>query len=175
MIAGVAPIDAEGLDFLAGMGEEIVSECSTAMGGEAPLRRYLDAIAPHRREVTPGSLAAAIGSLLPESDRAVLADEFGEDIAASFHEALRSGVDGILDDDLAFVKPWGFTLDEISVPALVWQGSEDLMVPFAHGEWLSAHLPTVLAHLEHGEGHLSIALGAINEMFDELVSAGVSG
>ena len=32
-----------------------------------------------------------------------------------------------------------------------------------------------LAHLEHGEGHLSIALGAINEMFDELVSAGVSG
>jgi hypothetical protein len=30
----------------------------------------------------------------------------------------------------------------------------------------------VSAHLEQGEGHLSIGLGAIDRMFDELVEAG---
>jgi hypothetical protein len=52
----------------------------------------------------------------------------------------------------------------------VWQGSEDLMVPFAHGRWLAGHIPGVTAHLEAGEGHLSIGVGAIGPMLDELVS-----
>ena len=54
-------------------------------------------------------------------------------MAASFREAVRTGVDGWLDDDLAFAKPWGFSLAEISAPTMIWQGSADLMVPFAHG------------------------------------------
>jgi pimeloyl-ACP methyl ester carboxylesterase len=74
--------------------------------------------------------------------------------------------------DLAFIKPWGFGLDEIAVPVTLWQGSVDLMVPFAHGQWLSSRLPGVSAHLEHGEGHLSVGLGALNRMLDELVTAG---
>jgi pimeloyl-ACP methyl ester carboxylesterase len=56
------------------------------------------------------------------------------------------------------------------VPTYVWQGSEDLMVPFAHGEWLAAHVPGVVAHLEPGEGHLSIGVGATDRMFDELTA-----
>jgi hypothetical protein len=46
------------------------------------------------------------------------------------------------------------------------------MVPFAHGEWLASHVPGVSAHLEQGEGHLSIGLGAIDRMLDELIEAG---
>jgi hypothetical protein len=101
-----------------------------------------------------------------------LTDEFGEDVAGQFHEALRTGVDGWLDDDLAVTKPWGFGLDEISIPIIVWQGSADLMVPFAHGQWLSSRLRGVSAHLEQGEGHLSVGLGALDQMLDELVKAG---
>jgi pimeloyl-ACP methyl ester carboxylesterase len=81
-------------------------------------------------------------------------------------------VDGWLDDDLAFVKGWGFELGEIAVPTVIWQGSQDLMVPFGHGQWLSAQLPNASAHLVAGEGHLSVGLGAIGEMLDELVTAG---
>jgi pimeloyl-ACP methyl ester carboxylesterase len=81
-------------------------------------------------------------------------------------------VDGWLDDDLAFTKPWGFGLDEIAVPVMIWQGAEDLMVPFAHGEWLSANVPGATPHLELGEGHLSIAIGAIDRMLDELAELG---
>jgi pimeloyl-ACP methyl ester carboxylesterase len=113
-----------------------------------------------------------LATLLPEVDRAVMTAEFADDMVASFHEALVTSVDGWVDDDLAFVRPWGFGLGEITIPVTIWQGSDDLMVPFAHGEWLAANVPGATAHLEAGEGHLSIGVGAIEQMLDELVRAG---
>jgi hypothetical protein len=44
------------------------------------------------------------------------------------------------------------------------------MVPFDHGRWLAAHLPGASVHLEEGEGHLSVAVGALDRMLDELVA-----
>ena len=171
-IACVAPHGADGLDFMAGMGEDNVVEFGAALQGEVPLRSFMDAVGPHLKEVTVEGITESLSTLLPQVDRAVLTDEFGEDMAASFHEGLRVGVDGWLDDDLAFVAPWGFELDEITTPLSLWQGSLDQMVPFAHGEWLAAHLPGATAHLEQGEGHLSIGVGAIDRMLDDLVRAG---
>jgi pimeloyl-ACP methyl ester carboxylesterase len=171
VIAGVAPYEAEGLDFLAGMGEDNVVEFGAALEGEEPLRRYLEGERPALLDATPEGIIGALSSLLPEVDRAVITDEFGEDLAAGIREAVRTGVDGWLDDDLAFTQPWGFGLDEIRVPTAIWQGSEDLMVPFAHGRWLAAHLPSAAAHLEQGQGHLSVGIGALDRMLDELVVA----
>ena len=108
-------------------------------------------------------------TLLPPVDVAVITDEFGDDLAANLAAAVGTGVDGWLDDDLAFVQPWGFALGKIEMPTFLWQGSADLMVPFAHGQWLADHIPGVTAHLEPGEGHLSIAIGALDRMLDELV------
>jgi pimeloyl-ACP methyl ester carboxylesterase len=171
VIAGVAPYDSDGLDWLAGMGDGNVAEFGAALGGEDALRPFLDAARQELAGATSGDLVASFDSLLPDVDRAVLTGEFAEDLLASFREGLSDGVDGWLDDDLAFTRPWGFSLTEITVPVLIWQGSEDLMVPFAHGEWLAARMPAATAHLEHGEGHLSIALGAMDRMLDELVAA----
>jgi pimeloyl-ACP methyl ester carboxylesterase len=170
VIAGVAPYDAEGLDFLAGMGEQNVEEFGQALRGEAAHRPTLEAEAEGLRSTTVAGLIEQLATLLPDVDRAVLNAEFGEHMLASFAEALRLGVDGWLDDDLAFTRPWGFALDKIAVPTFVWQGSEDLMVPFAHGEWLAGAIPGVTAHLERGQGHLSIAVGMIDAMLDELVA-----
>jgi hypothetical protein len=54
-------------------------------------------------------------------------------------------------------------LAEIAPPFLR-QGIEDLMVPVAHGKWLSERIPGATAHPEDGEGRLSIAVGAIDRM-----------
>jgi pimeloyl-ACP methyl ester carboxylesterase len=170
VIAGVAPFDAEGLDWSAGMGEDNLTEFGAAVDGPEPLRTLLEGYRAVMKDATPDQVAASLESLLPEVDRAVLTDEFGQDVASGFREALRTGVDGWLDDDRAFVTPWAFALDEIAVPVSLWQGSLDLMVPFAHGEWLAQRLPGVAAHLVAGEGHLSVAVGAIEPMLDELVS-----
>ncbi len=169
-IAGVAPHGAGDLDFLAGMGEDNLEEFGLALRGEAALRGYLEDAAPGLRAAGPADIIEEMRSLLPDVDQALVTDEFGEDLAAAFHEALRVGVDGWLDDDLALCEPWGFDVAEIAVPTFVWQGSVDLMVPFAHGEWLASHVPGVTAHLLPGEGHLSVLVGSVDAMFDELAA-----
>jgi pimeloyl-ACP methyl ester carboxylesterase len=171
VVAGVAPYGADGLDFMAGMGEENVAEFSAAIQGEGQLRPYLLPQGEALRTIQAGDIVAAMHSLLPGVDRTALTGEFGEDMAAGFREAMRAGVDGWLDDDLAFVKPWGFSLAEISAPTAIWQGDADLMVPFAHGQWLASRLPAASVHLEAGEGHLSVGLGKLDAMLDELVTA----
>ena len=172
VIAGVAPYGAEGLDWMSGMGEENVAEFSAAIQGEDVLRSYLRSPGEHLRDITAADIVSSLQTLLPDVDRAQVTGEFGEDMAASFREAVRAGVDGWLDDDLAFANPWGFSLDEISVPTMIWQGTADLMVPYSHGQWLASHLPAAMAHLEEGQGHLSIGLGALDRMLDELTEAG---
>ena len=109
-----------------------------------------------------------MATVLPPADRAVLTGEVGEGFAASMRAAASGTADGWLDDDLAFTQPWGFDLDQVRVPVTLWQGEEDLMVPFAHGQWLADRVPGVRAHLLPGEGHLSISVGAIEQMLDEL-------
>ena len=171
VIAGVAPYRA-GLDWTAGMGRQNVVEFSAALQGEDRLRSYLLGERERLTEVTGADIVASLDVMLPDVDRAALTGEFGEDIAAGFREAVRPGVEGWLEDDIAFTEPWGFEMAEISVPTMIWQGSADLMVPFAHGQWLTSRLPGASAHLEPGEGHLSVGLGALDRMLDELVTVG---
>lgn len=170
VIAGVAPFDADGLEFLAGMGAQNIEEFGLASKGADALRPYLEREAVELRDADAAGVVQGLSTLLPEVDRAVITDEFGADLVASLHEALRVGVDGWLDDDLAFVRGWGFDLAALRVPVSLWQGELDLMVPFAHGQWLATHIPGVRAHLEPEAGHLSVGVGATDRMLDELIS-----
>jgi pimeloyl-ACP methyl ester carboxylesterase len=169
VIAGVGPSTATDLDFLAGMGQDNLDEFGEAAAGGDRIRAYLDAARPGLQNATAADLITEMASLLPDVDRAALTDEYGEDMAASFHEALRIGVDGWLDDDLAFLDDWGFGLDEITVPTSLWQGTADLMVPPSHGEWFASHLPQASVTILEGEGHLSLSLGVLDRMLDGLV------
>ena len=104
-------------------------------------------------------------------DEASLDGALGELLAESFHRAFVDGLWGWYDDDLAFVRPWGFDLSAIAVPVSVWQGRHDLMVPFSHGEWLVQHVANARSRLRPEHGHLSLAVGSIGEIFDDLLEA----
>jgi pimeloyl-ACP methyl ester carboxylesterase len=163
-IAGVAPYDAAGLDWLAGMGAENLAEFGAAADGPAQLTAYLEREAAGLAGVGAADLAAALGDLVSDVDRDVLTGGFADYLAASFHAALATGVAGWRDDDLAFLTGWGFGLDAFEVPVALWQGDQDRMVPLGHGRWLAAHIPGAAVHLVPGEGHLSLltrGLGAI--------------
>jgi pimeloyl-ACP methyl ester carboxylesterase len=121
--------------------------------------------------VKPDEIVSELQSLISEVDEAEVTGALGELMATSFHRAFRAGPWGWFDDDLAFVRPWGFELSSIGVPVSVWQGQQDLMVPFAHGQWLIEHVPTARSRLRPEHGHLSLAVGSIGEIFDDLLEA----
>jgi pimeloyl-ACP methyl ester carboxylesterase len=71
-------------------------------------------------------------------------------------DAIKAGLDGMVDDDLAYVAPWGFDPGRITVPVLLMHGDEDRMVPSAHARWLARHCPAAELRLCPGEGHISV-------------------
>jgi len=79
-------------------------------------------------------------------------------MAAEMRRALAPGFDGWVDDDMAFIRPWGFDLASIGVPVVVWQGDLDLMVPSAHGKWLAEKIPGAFAKPAIGHGHISLVV-----------------
>jgi pimeloyl-ACP methyl ester carboxylesterase len=170
-IAGVAPSDSPGLDWLAGMGTENVDEFTAAVAGEADLTRFLEAAAPALRDVTGATVAEGLGGLVSAADKAVITGEFADHLAASFRAALSTGIDGWRDDDLAFSRDWGISLEALghATPVAVWQGGQDRMVPSAHGAWLAANIPRARARLRPGEGHLSLAVNGLGEILDDLL------
>ncbi len=66
-----------------------------------------------------------------------------------------AGADGWIDDDLAFVKPFGFEIDAITAPSLDAHGQLDLFVPVSHGEWLSRAVSGAESWILEDEAHLS--------------------
>ena len=165
-IAGVAPYEAAGLDWSAGMGEENLAEFGAAARGVQDLDAYLTAEAGTLATVRSADVVAAFGDLLSSVDRDVLTGGFADYLAESARYAVSAGIAGWREDDLAFLADWGFPLSDIRVPVAVWQGDQDRMVPFDHGRWLAAHIPGAEAHLLPGEGHLSVIAG-----FDAVVEA----
>jgi len=176
-IAGVAPYRAKGLDWLAGMGPENVAEFGAALRGQAALTAFLEREAAAMSAVTGQTVAESLGGLVIEADKAVLTGEFAGYLAAALRAAMSSGIAGWRDDDLAFTRDWGFSLGWESpwplparpAPVAVWQGDQDRMVPFAHGQWLAANIPGARAHLMPGDGHLSMTVGAIDRILGDLL------
>ena len=181
-VCGVAPYDLAGtvgLDFLTGMGEDNVAEFEAARNGEGPVRAVVEGMLPTLSGGDPDGFLDAWDTLLPEVDRASLTGHIGQELLASVAAALdrpHGPADGWVDDDLAFVRPWGLDLREITVPVSLWQGGLDQMVPYAHGGALRELLPAGTAvHLLPQEGHLSIVVGSFGAVLRELVEMGQVG
>jgi pimeloyl-ACP methyl ester carboxylesterase len=168
--AGAAPYGEPDLDFMAGMGEDNVRVFGAALEGEGPLRPLLEEFAAAVRQATPQQLADEMRTLLSPPDVAALTGALAEHLYASFIEAIRPGVGGWLDDDLAFTRPWGFAVGGIAVPVQVWQGGQDLMVPPAHGEWLALHVPGAGVHISPADGHLTVVDNHVGEVHAWLAS-----
>jgi pimeloyl-ACP methyl ester carboxylesterase len=169
-LAGVAPFEAAGLDWLAGMGEENLDEFAATLAGEEALLEYLEPAAAGLRGASAEDIGAEMGDLLSPVDQAALSGAFAEYMARTTAMALQNGPWGWLDDDLAFARPWGFEVAAIEVPVTVWQGGEDRFVPFAHGEWLAANIPGAHPRLLPREGHLSIVVGSYGAVLDDLLA-----
>ncbi|WP_197711352.1 alpha/beta hydrolase [Cellulomonas sp. WB94] len=122
-LAGIAPFTT-GFDWFAGMASD--GGLRAAAAGRAARARYAES-----DEFDPGSFIAA--------DYAALEGDWAS-LGADSVRAGQAGLDGLIDDDVAFAAPWGFELSAVTAPVLVVQGGRDRVVPPAHGDWLARHL-----------------------------------
>ena len=173
-IGGVAPYPAEGLDWLAGMGPENVEEFQATLEGPEAERAMVERAGEPFRNVTGADIIEAFGGLIDEVDAGSLTTSYGEFVAAEIRHGLSAGYEGWIADDLQFVQPWGFDLGAIERPVHIWQGAHDRMVPYAHGQWLAAHVASACPHLYPEHGHLSLAVESFGAILDELVAPGTA-
>jgi pimeloyl-ACP methyl ester carboxylesterase len=149
-VAGLAPFGAEGLDWFAGMAASGVASLRAASEGRAAKERYEAAGTEYDPEFTP-------------ADQAALSDEWSW-LAAVIRPAVEAGPGGLIDDDLAFVTPWGFDPARIIAPLLLLHGSRDRVVPSSHSEWLSRRCSSAELQLSPDDGHISILKSATTAM-----------
>jgi pimeloyl-ACP methyl ester carboxylesterase len=140
-LAGLAPFGAAGIDWFAGMASDGAS-LRAAIDGRAARERY-----EQTAEFDPTSFNAR--------DHAALDGDWqslGDDVA----KASADGAEGLIDDDLAFVMPWGFEVASITAPVLLVHGGEDRVIPLAHSQWLLRNLGDAELWLRPTFGHVSI-------------------
>jgi pimeloyl-ACP methyl ester carboxylesterase len=169
-LASVAPYDSEGLDWLAGMGESNIEEFEAVLAGETTLRPVLERDRAGMLAAAPSELVTIWATLLGDEDRSVLSEEFAGYILAAGAVGLRDGVDGWVDDNLAFAQPWGFAPQSIDRPVLLLHGTDDRFVPVSHGRWLAARIPRVEAWIAAADGHLTLFERRLHEVNDWLLS-----
>src|SRR5438552_9823090 len=163
-LASAARYDAEGFDFFEGMGELNVEAFGVVFEGEEAQRASMQRQREELLAATPDQLTELWQTLLGPADREVATGEFAAFLLEHLWAGIGPGGDGWLDDDRAFVAPWGFDLGLIRVPVLVWQGEQDKFVPFGHGVWLAEHIPGVDARLTAEDGHLTLGQRRIPEV-----------
>jgi pimeloyl-ACP methyl ester carboxylesterase len=157
---------------MGGMGEENVAGFRAALEGEAAMQSILERIGPTFASVTADDVAARLGNLVADVDRSAITGGAAAWLADNFRESVRNGLWGWHDDQLAFVRPWGFSVGSIRAPVAIWQGLQDRQTPYAHGEWLASHIPGVHPHLLADEGHLSLGVDSFGRILDDLLTLG---
>jgi pimeloyl-ACP methyl ester carboxylesterase len=149
-VSGLAPYDAKGLDWFAGMGASGAGELRAAVAGRVVLGNYLASTEFDPEMFTPTDHAALKGAW-----------HWLGDIAG---RAVEGGLGGMVDDDVAYVVPWGFDPRQVSQPVLILQGGQDRIAPRSHGRWLARQIPSAELWLRPDDGHISVLSSAESAM-----------
>ncbi len=163
-LASLAPVDAEGLDWLDGMGQRNVDDFRLLQADRTAARAQLEADREESLAASAADLARILATLLTPTDAAVLKDDLADYLVYTDHEGLAPGAEGWWEDGIAHSSPWGFELADIAVPVLVMHGRQDQFVPFGHGQWLAAHVPGAQARLLEDDGHLTLMVNRVGEV-----------
>jgi len=138
-LAGLAPLT-DDFDWWAGMADD--GGLRAAVEGRAARERHQATAEFDENIFIPADWAALKGAWAS--------------LDADVARANAVGPDGLIDDDVAFVAPWGFEPSALVAPVLLVQGGQDRIVPPAHADWLRHHCPGAELWLRPADGHLSV-------------------
>lgn len=156
-LVGLAPYDANGLDWLEGMAPINREHYAAALSGP---RRLAELLYPHVVAIrsSPEHLVRRIEAAAPQQDRARLNDpRYRAALIEDMIEAVGRNLDGWVSDSLAFTRPWAFDPRWIRVPTLLWHSTSDVFSPVAHSRWLAGRVRGARLMLADGRSHLDAA------------------
>ncbi len=161
IIAGFAPFDDPNFDFVAGMSEE---------GQELwlhPLTSMEDFEESMSEEATKSSSYDfdKLKEMLNVDPDNPISDESILNLQVRRQYSFMQGARGMRDDRVAFLKPWGFSLGDISMPVQLWAGTKDVNVPLAHADYLRRMIPNSELHIVEDKDHFTIPEPAVEEGF----------
>jgi len=169
VLVGLAPSDAEHLDWYEGMAPVNEAEhrsadvsLSALAERQAPAQISTSAVgvglAERAEQIRrdPQSLLQDLREGLSTADFRVVDDvSIRRQLADTYAEALRDGPEGWIEDAVALRQPWGFDLAKVEQPVMLWHGTEDRFSPIGHARWLADQLPKAEFWLEDGAAHFS--------------------
>ena len=88
----------------------------------------------------------------------------------SARHAWRSSALGVMADAEIYATPWGFRLEEVSVPVALWHGTKDRTFAPWLAENVAVRLPNCEFHLIEGAGHYSLPIRSIREILADLMA-----
>lgn len=153
-LAGLAPFDAEGLDWCGGMTDSNIEAYRDAEADE-DLAAELGRRAGQVRS-DPESLLRSLGPELVSHDLRVVGDvALRRILAETYAKALQDSACGWIDDVLALRRAWGFELSGITSPVMLWHGGDDVFSPASHTRWLAGHINGSILEVQSGAAHFS--------------------
>ncbi len=161
IVAGLAPFDDPNFDFVEGMSDEnrersnlpltSMEDFEVLMSDEAAkMSSYNFDQIKEKFDVDPDN---------PFSDERI------SNIQAIMQYSFMQGSIGMKDDRLAFLKPWGFSLGDISTPVQLWAGTKDVNVPPAHADYLKGMIPNSELLIVDNKNHGTISEPAVESGF----------
>lgn len=135
------------------------NKLALAMARRAPwqLARQLMKIQGNALRKDPEGTAMKMMPSLPAADQEVLTDGRVKDVLLpAMAEAYRNGADGAAWEGAMLVRSWGFRLQDITAPVLIWHGEADVNDPLQCAEYLRDTIPTSRATFFAGEGHFLV-------------------
>ncbi|MFD3548322.1 alpha/beta fold hydrolase [Streptomyces sp. NPDC058655] len=167
-MVGLAPRDAEDLDWFAGMADSNVREYTTASDDPEELAARLIPRADGIRK-DPGRLLDELRRELTANDRMIVSDAgLRSMLLRNYREGLRTSAYGWIDDVLAFSRPWGFDPADIRCPVLIWHGELDVFSPVGHSRWLARRIPGATTTIDPAAAHFA-ALRALPDVLNWLL------
>jgi len=152
-LCSLAPCDAVGLDWNAGMADSNVQAYHDAEENLGALIAELNERAGQVRSHSEGLLKLLWPELVGHDKEAIGDIALRRLIARVHADALHDTVDGWVDDVLAMSRPWKVELSDIKAPVKLWSGSDDVFSPVSHTYWLAKRINRADLEVEQGKAH----------------------
>jgi len=105
----------------------------------------------------PEKLIANMNKNIPDCDKEAMKDpKINDAFINLIKEAFKQGSEGAKTDALLYKREWGFELENINHPIILWHGKDDLNIKMETAEDISGKLTNCEFELLPNQGHISL-------------------